>query len=66
MRSKKYILREIKRLVSENSSNAKIYLYGSRARGKAHKDSDWDILILIDNDKITPDIEMAITYPLYD
>jgi predicted nucleotidyltransferase len=27
---------------------ARIILYGSRARGDAHPDSDWDLLILLD------------------
>lgn len=25
-----------------------LYLYGSRARGDAHEDSDWDLLLLLD------------------
>jgi predicted nucleotidyltransferase len=25
-----------------------LYLYGSRARGDSHNDSDWDLLILLD------------------
>lgn len=25
-----------------------LYLYGSRARGDWHKDSDWDLLVLLD------------------
>jgi len=29
--------------------NAKVILFGSRARGDAQKDSDWDLLILIDS-----------------
>lgn len=29
-------------------------------------DSDWDLLILLNKDKITTDIERRITYPLYD
>ena len=35
---------EIKRI----DPKAKIVLFGSRARGNAKKDSDWDLLILID------------------
>ena len=29
---------------------SQVWLYGSRARGEAHKDSDWDVLILLDKD----------------
>lgn len=60
------ILIAIKKLVEEKDSSAKIYLYGSRARGNAKKDSDWDLLILLNREKITSDIEKEITYPLYD
>lgn len=31
---------------------SKLILYGSQARGDAKQDSDWDLLILIDKDKI--------------
>ena len=30
-----------------------LYLYGSRARGDARKDSDWDLLILLDKSSLT-------------
>ena len=29
-----------------------VWLYGSRARGTAHEDSDWDLLILLDKDSV--------------
>ena len=29
-----------------------LYLYGSRARGDANNDSDWDLLILLDKPKV--------------
>ena len=32
-------------------SSASLWLYGSRARGTARNDSDWDLLILLDEDK---------------
>ncbi len=50
----------------EQDPTAKIYLYGSRAKGSASKESDWDLLILLKRKKITPDIERSITSPLYD
>ena len=28
-----------------------LYLYGSRARGDYHEDSDWDLLVLLDKPK---------------
>lgn len=31
--------------------SASLWLYGSRARGTARTDSDWDLLILLDEDK---------------
>jgi predicted nucleotidyltransferase len=60
------ILQEVKKLVWKKYPKAKIYLYGSRARGTSNKESDWDLLILLNLDKITPEIEEEITYPIYD
>ena len=62
----KTILKKIKMIVKEKAPSSKIYLYGSRARGTARNNSDWDLLILLKNDKITPEIEKEITYSLYD
>lgn len=44
---------------------AKVILFGSRARGDAKHDSDWDILILI-KDAVTTEIERAFRYKLFD
>jgi len=66
MNKSENILVVIKKLVEERDSTAKIYLYGSRAKGNAHKDSDWDLLILLNREKITSEIENEITSPLYD
>lgn len=40
------ILDEIKLIILQQVSDATIYLFGSRATGKVHEESDWDILIL--------------------
>jgi predicted nucleotidyltransferase len=60
------ILNRIKRIVKDKEPSAKIYLYGSRSRGTAKEDSDWDLLILLNKDSITSETEKKITYPLYD
>jgi len=66
MNSSKDILKRIKASIHESEPSAKIYLYGSRARESARSESDWDILILIQREKITNQIENKITDPLYD
>lgn len=41
----------------------KAILYGSRSRGDAHKDSDWDILILLDKDRLVQKDFDEVSYP---
>jgi uncharacterized protein len=59
-------LDRIKKIVLDKDPSAKVYLYGSRARGTMKADSDWDLLILLNKDKITTAVERTVTYPLYD
>ena len=47
-----YIINEIKQILHSVAPNAKAILFGSRARNDAREDSDWDILILLEKDKI--------------
>ena len=44
-------------------SSASLWLYGSRARGTAHKDSDWDLLILLNDKQLLADTFGAYAYP---
>ena len=60
------LLSQIKKIVKDRDPSAKIYLYGSRSRGEATSESDWDLLILLNRDNIPLDVEREITYPLYD
>ena len=63
---KQQLLSEIKRLVLLQEPGAEIILYGSYARGDYQPDSDMDILILLDKEKITRDDEQKISHQLYD
>ncbi len=44
----------------------KAILFGSRARGDAKNTSDWDILVLLDKERITSDDMDAISYPIHE
>lgn len=60
------ILSQIKRIVREHEPSAKIYLYGSRSKGTSRSDSDWDLLILLNRERISYEVEQRISSPLYD
>lgn len=60
------VLSEIKRTLQRVAPDAKAVLFGSRARNDAREDSDWDILILVDKDKIRNDDFDTIAYPLFE
>ncbi|MDP2336087.1 MAG: nucleotidyltransferase domain-containing protein [Bacteroidota bacterium] len=60
------ILKRIRNGISNQDPKAEIYLYGSRARGDNRKDSDWDILVISPNDKITFDYESELRDPIVD
>ncbi|MCR4922191.1 MAG: nucleotidyltransferase domain-containing protein [Bacteroidaceae bacterium] len=57
------VIDRIKRVAMEIlPEHSKLYLYGSRARGDAREDSDWDLLILLDKPKISLD-DYGVAYP---
>lgn len=43
--------------------SASLWLYGSRARGTAREDSDWDLLILLDEEKQKSTDFLQYAYP---
>jgi predicted nucleotidyltransferase len=64
-RKNKNIIHLIKLNISEVDPEARVILYGSRARGDARKNSDWDILVLTDY-PVTWQIEKKFRDHLYD
>ncbi|MBN1250871.1 MAG: nucleotidyltransferase domain-containing protein [Bacteroidales bacterium] len=66
MNNKADILLMIKNSVAKSSPNATVILYGSFARGSNKKNSDVDLLILLDTDKVSREDEKQVKYPLYE
>jgi uncharacterized protein len=60
-----HIARRIREEIKSVDPKAQVVLFGSRARGDAKKDSDWDVLILIDS-QVTAHIERTFRYKLFD
>jgi predicted nucleotidyltransferase len=56
----------ITKSIHDKDPRADAFLFGSRARGDFRSDSDWDILILVDDNKITNAIEDKFRDDLYD
>jgi uncharacterized protein len=56
----------IKTRIRQKNPNADIILFGSHARGKSHKDSDWDILILLNQPFVSRMVEKEYRDELFD
>lgn len=53
-------------MTETNYPKSEILLFGSRARGDANENSDWDLLFLVNNDALNVDTEIEIINSLYE
>ena len=60
------IVKQIAQELQRVAPHAEKILYGSEARGDAGKDSDIDVLILVEGDSLSIAEEESITTPLYE
>ena len=65
MYDRQYILNIVKQRIYTIDPNAKIILFGSRARDDSRQDSDWDFLILT-NKKINQNLKNQISDSLFE
>ena len=63
---KKEFLDKIKEQVLAEDKNAEVILFGSRARGDFKEDSDWDVLILTDQDEANIKFKKILRKELFD
>ncbi len=59
------VLENISTAIHKQDPKAQAFLFGSRARGDNKSDSDWDILILINSQIVTSEIENRFRDVLY-
>jgi predicted nucleotidyltransferase len=56
---------KIKGTVMSLDSNAEVYIYGSRARGDASVESDWDVMVITSR-PVTPQLKRSMRHALYE
>jgi len=56
----------IKARIKQKNPSADIVLFGSHARGQSNKNSDWDILILLNQPEVNRSLEKEYRDELFD
>lgn len=64
--NKERIKQKIKETIAREVTGAQVILFGSKARGTDNKDSDWDILVLLDKPVVSFKDEQQIRHKLYE
>ncbi len=59
------LIEQIKKVIREVDSQAEALLYGSRVRGEAQPESDWDLVILL-SVPVTEQLKRTIRHRLYE
>lgn len=63
--SRQEIVTQLAKVIRQQNPSARIILYGSEARGDSRPDSDIDVLILLEKEKISIEEEEQISLPIY-
>ena len=64
---KEEIIQSIKNTAKQiMPKGSKVILFGSQARGDAHEESDWDVLVLLDKEKLEETDHDNYSYPLFE
>ena len=66
IRRKQHIIQLIRQKVNELDDTAEVILYGSRARGDNKRDSDWDVMILLNRKNVDKKVEQIFRHHLLD
>ena len=61
IRRKQHIIQLIRQKVNEIDNTAEVILYGSRARGDNKRDSDWDVMILLNRSNVDKKVELTFS-----
>src|SRR3990172_5603360 len=56
---------KIKETIMSLDPEAEVYIYGSRARGDASIESDWDVMVIMPR-PVTPQLKRSIRHALYE